>query len=283
MDKITAKRAGLALQDALRAEGITDFGHYGSMIKGWIPANYMNSLELGLKPRKDGDLDWFIDLDVEGFVEFEDDPFEEGEYLPVDALAVRPVVAAAFARMGIDLLGLKVDGRSPDTKRIRYTATTPYPDWLEAYDEVNTTHPPHDGTLVAIKFQSPWAYPGRLPAYQMKDRSIRMPRETIDALLAHRRYNGQPIVEGEIDSNGWTNLKAADGSRGAYSISQGMTVTDFWGNRVMTWEAPARIVDVQDRFGLDIPYAVGGKDASQVDVEAQHGDWPWTGSDCPRP
>jgi len=275
MEKISAKRAGVALQDALKAEGIKDFGYYGSLVRGWVPANHCNSLELGIKPREKGGIYWFIEVETEGVVQFSKYENDDDRYAPQNPEAMHSIFEAAFARLGLEVMALTLEGWSDQSTMIRYRVWTPHPEWLEPYDETNRQRYPHNGTLVSVKFSAPWSYPGKLPAYVMKDGEIRLPRASIDALASYRQHNGRPIIHGEIDEMNWAFFQAANGRRGASMGSDCRKITDFWGNQVETWRGPSGIMSIEDRFAIDIPYDIGGEDASNVEVEAQFGSWPW--------
>lgn len=276
-NKITAMRAAAALRNALALEGVKPGDFYSRINKGWIAPNYMNSLELGLKPTDDGRLQWFVGVDGDGIVDFVEDPFEEGETIPDTPEKMVPYLRRAFARMGVELVEARKDRWSGESTAMGYVAITSYPEWLEAYDPSNRNIPEHDGTLITIGiFEDSPALKG-MPAYLMRNGSVRIPRETVDA-IASLRHRGEPVCTGGVDANGQLFLKRVAAGRASTIYTSREPVTDFWGHSIDAWEIPARLIKIENSFSPSIPYEVDGRQAADMtfeEIDAQYGPAPW--------
>lgn len=276
MSKIPARRAAAALRNALTLEGVSPGDFYSLENLGWVQPSHMNSLELGIKPTDDGKLKWFVGVSGDGIVRFDEDNFHEGEHTPGNPEVMLPYFKKAFARLGLQVLDLGNDRWSPDTTDLGYVVTTPTPDWLEPYSPANKVVPEHDGALITAQIFDGSGFLRGAPAYLMKDGYVRIPRETVDALLA-LRSGGKPVCEGGVLPNGTLHVKRVQGP--AASIYAGKEpVTDFWGNKVDAWEVPAHFVKVHTRFRPEVAYEVNGKPIAELafeELDAQYGPAPW--------
>lgn len=278
MTKIPAKRAAAALRNALDAEGVQPGDFYSREIMGWVPPNYMNSLELGLKPTAEGRLQWFVGVNGDGIVDFVEDPFNEGEHSPDTPEKMHPYFQRAFGRLGLKVIEFRNDRWSSDETNLGYTILTDHPEWLEPYSPKNEVRPEHDGALVTVSIFDDSPGLKGMPAYLMKDGSFRIPRATVDAIAA-LKVRGEPICTGGVDTNGQLFMKRVVAGRASTIYTAREPLVDFWGNKVDAWEIPARLVRPESRFQPSIPYEVNGRSASDLgftDLDPQYGPAPWS-------
>lgn len=284
--KISGRRAALALYDALKQVGLPRTSTLnGGEITGWLALHVSGSTGFSLKPREDGGLDWHLVISGKPHMRYVEERFhEDTTSRPVNPEVVVPRIRQAFAALGISLRSAELTDWSGWDDDCGFSCVTDRPEWLGAYDPTNRNDGrPRKPVLVVARvgFSGKFRGAGNLPAYQLEDGSIAVPREALEHLGRHLEWNGTSKQSVVFDGNGFVVIERDNGGLvpDRYAAAR-RVIENHWSDHLAVWTLPKAEVELlPSATELAVPTLVDGNWVSKLEfrtLDAQFGgEAPW--------